>query len=352
MRNAMALAKRILQQFRHDPRTVAMLVVAPVFVMWLLSIILGSPGFKPTVAAVGLPDQMVQALENNATVVQVDANSTTDPADILTDRSIDAVVALDGTTLQVTVEGSNATHNRASIAAVQQAMASMTQAAQPGGQQGPPQATIDISYLHGSSDWGSFDFFGPIFIGVFVFMFVFITSGMSLVTERTGGTMERLLVSPIKAWQLVAGYCIGFGVAAAIQSVLVLAASILLLKFPNEGQTWLVVVITFSMALVSMALGLLVSALAKTAFQVIQLMILLLVPQILVSGIFDLSTAPRWMQILSQCFPITHGANALLGVMLRGDRFSGIGLDLGIVWAFFVVLFGLATMSFARRQTR
>jgi len=132
----------------------------------------------------------------------------------------------------------------------------------------------------------------------------------------------------------------------------VLWASTTLLKFPNEGQTWLVVVITFSMALVSMALGLLVSALAKTAFQVIQLMILLLVPQILVSGIFDLSTAPRWMQILSQCFPITHGANALRGVMLRGDGFSGIALDLGIVWAFFVVLFGLATLSFARRQTR
>jgi len=352
MHNAMALAKRILQQFRHDPRTIAMLIVAPVFIMWLLSIILGSPGFKPTIATIGLPDQMAQALENNATVVQVDPGSSTDPADVLADRSIDAVVALDGTTLQVTVEGSNATHNRASIAAVQQALATMTQGAQPGGQQGAPQATVDISYLHGSSAWSSFDFFGPIFIGVFVFMFVFITSGMSLVTERTGGTMERLLVSPIKAWQLVAGYCIGFGVAAAIQSVLVLAASILLLKFPNEGQTWLVVVITFSMALVSMALGLLVSALAKTAFQVIQLMILLLVPQILVSGIFDLSTAPRWMQILSQCFPITHGANALRGVMLRGDSFSGIALDLGIVWAFFVVLFGLATLSFAKRQTR
>jgi len=352
MRNATALAKRILQQFRHDPRTIAMLVVAPVFIMWLLSIILGSPGFKPTVATVGLPDQMVQALENNATVVQVDAGASTDPSDVLADRTIDAMVSLDGTTLQVTVEGSNATHNRASIAAVQQALATMTQGAQPGGQQGPPRATMDISYLHGSSDWSSFDFFGPIFIGVFVFMFVFITSGMSLVTERTGGTMERLLVSPIKAWQLVAGYCSGFGVAAIIQSVLVLAASIWLLKFPNEGQTWLVVVITFSMALVSMALGLLVSALARTAFQVIQLMILLLVPQILVSGIFDLSTAPRWMQILSQCFPITHGANAMRGVMLRGDGFSGIALDLGIVWAFFVVLFGLATLSFARRQTR
>ena len=345
MHNSLALAKRILQQFRHDPRTVVMLIVAPVFVMWLLSIILGAPSYHPTVAAVGLPDSMVQALETKADVVQL---SAADASSQLADRSIDATVTLSGSTLQVTVEGTNATHSRAAIAAVQQGLATMAQNSQQGGQ----QAQIDIAYLHGSADWSSFDFFGPVFIGVFVFMFVFITSGMSLVTERTGGTMERLLVSPIKAWQLVAGYCIGFGVAAAIQSVLVLWASTALLKFPNEGQMWLVIVITFSMALVSMALGLLVSAIAKTAFQVIQLMILLLVPQILVSGVFDLSTAPRWMQILSECFPITHGANALRGVMLRGDGFSQVALDLGIVWAFFVVLFGLATLSFARRQTR
>jgi len=346
MHNSLALAKRILQQFRHDPRTVVMLVVAPVFIMWLLSIILGSPGYHPKVAAVDLPAPMVQALDTTADVVSLSAD---DAAQQLADRSIDATVALDGSTLQVTVEGTNATHSRAAIGAVQQAMAAMAQGSQQAGNQ---QAQVEIAYLHGSSSWSSFDFFGPVFIGVFVFMFVFITSGMSLVTERTGGTMERLLVTPIKAWQLVAGYCIGFGVAAAIQSVLVLWASTALLKFPNEGQLWLVIVITFSMALVSMALGLLVSALAKTAFQVIQLMILLLVPQILVSGIFDLSTAPRWMRILSECFPITHGANALRGVMLRGDSFSGVALDLGIVWAFFVVLFGLATLSFARRQTR
>jgi len=341
MRNALALAKRILQQFRHDPRTVVALVVAPVFIMWLLSIILGSPAYKPTIAAVDLPAPMVQALETHADVVKLGAGEA---ASQLANRDVDATVALNGTTVHVTVEGTNSTHSRAAVAAVQQGLVSMAA--------GPQTASLDVSYLHGSADWGTFNFFGPVFIGVFVFMFVFITSGMSLVTERTGGTMERLLVSPIKAWQLVAGYCLGFGVAAAIQSILVLWASTTLLKFPNAGAMWLVIVITFSMALVSMALGLLVSAVAKTAFQVIQLMILLLVPQILVSGVFDLSTAPRWMQVLSQCFPITHGANALRGVMLRGDGFSGIALDLGIVWGFFVVLFALATLSFARRQSR
>ena len=341
MHNSFALARRILQQFRHDPRTIAMLVIAPILVLWLLSAILGSPNYHPKIAAVDLPTQMVQALGDQANVTEL---SAADAAQQLSDGKIDATVVLNGSTLKITVEGTNAGHSQASVAAVQKAMASLA----------PTQssAQVDVAYLHGSADWGVFDFFGPVFVGVFVFFFVFITSGMSLVTERSGGTMERLLVSPIKAWQLVAGYCLGFGAAAVVQSVLVLWASTALLHFPNEGSTWLVVVITFSMALVSMTLGLLVSALAKTAFQVIQLLIVFVVPQILLSGVFDLTTAPAWMRVLSQCFPITHGASALRDVMLRGDGFGGAALNLGILWAFFVAFFGLATLSFARRQTK
>ena len=341
MHNALALARRVLQQFRHDPRTVVLLIVAPILVLWLLSAILGSPAYHPTIAAVDLPTPMVQALGDQAKVTEMSAD---DAAASLASSDVDAVVALDGTSITITVEGSNPGHSQTSVAAVQKALASLSS--------GQGTMTMTVAYLHGSSSWGIFDFFGPVFIGVFVFFFVFITSGMSLVTERSGGTMERLLVTPIKAWQLVAGYCIGFGVAAIVQSLLVLWASTALLHFPNQGSAWLVIVITFSMALVSMTLGLLVSALAKTAFQVIQLLIVFVVPQILLSGVFDLTTAPAWMRDLSVCFPITHGANALRDVMLRGQGFTGAAADIGILWAFVVAFFGLATLSFARRQTR
>jgi ABC-2 type transport system permease protein len=125
-----------------------------------------------------------------------------------------------------------------------------------------------------------------------------------------------------------------------------------LINFPNEGNFGLVIFLAFTMAMASMTLGLLVSAFARTAFQVIQFMILLVVPQILLSGIFDLSDAPKWMQILSVCFPITHGAEALRAVMLRGDGLADISLHLGIVWAFVVGFFILASLSFRARRTR
>jgi ABC-2 type transport system permease protein len=120
--------------------------------------------------------------------------------------------------------------------------------------------------------------------------------------------------------------------------------------FPNEGSLVTVICVTFTLALVSLTLGLAVSGLARTPFQVIQLMLVVVVPQILLSGIFDLSQTPEWMQGLSLCFPITHGANALRDVMLRGADLASIATELAILWAFIAAFFALATIGFRRSR--
>jgi len=343
MRNVFAQAKRIWQQFSHDPRTVVMFIVAPILILWLFSAMLGTSAPEPKLASVDLPAQVVTALGSSATVTELTPDEA---ATQLANRDIDAIVTLDGTQLNVQVEGTNASTTGRTLAAIQSGLKSLAAGT------ASVVPSLTVSYLHGSADWTSFDYLGPVFIGIFIFVFVFITAGMSLVTERTGGTMERLLVTPIKSWQLVAGYCLGFGVVTVVQAAIVLVASIFLIGFPNEGNFGLVILTTFSMAMVSMTLGLLVSGLARTAFQVIQLMILLVVPQILLSGIFDLTNAPAWMRVLSVCFPISHGADALRSVMLRGDGIGAIGLNLAILWAFVVAFFALATLSFRSRRSR
>ncbi|MDR1359155.1 MAG: ABC transporter permease, partial [Coriobacteriales bacterium] len=211
---------------------------------------------------------------------------------------------------------------------------------------------VEYTYLHGSEDWTGFDFFGPAFIGIFIFVFVFITSGMSLITERSGGTMERLLTTPIKPWQLVLGYCLGFGLVSLIQAAIVLWACIALIGFPNMGSLLLVVCVTVSLALVSLTLGLLVSGLARTPFQVIQFMLVLVIPQVLLSGIFDLSQTPEWMQFLSACFPITYGAEALRDIMLRGSSLTEVAPQLALLWGFIAAFFALASVSFSKRKGR
>jgi len=386
MRNTLALTQRILQQFSHDHRTVALFLVAPIVVLWLFSVILGSPVYEPALVGVGLPVEVTSVLEEQEDVRFAEA-SAAQAAEQLANREVDAVLTLEDGILRVEVEGTEASKTSASMQAVQLAMQTvatnqreelvgnltsnfeqvqdaLAQLPLPPGTSTPSLPTIDtlvdersplvadveVSYLHGSSEWGGFDFFGPVFIGIFIFVFVFLTSGIALVTERTGGTMERLLVTPIKAYQLVSGYGLGYAVMSLVQAFVVLGICIWLIGFPNEGSLLLVVFTTFTMALVSLMLGLLVSALARTPFQVIQLMLLFVVPQILLSGVFDLSQAPEWLQVLSAVFPVSHGAEALRDIMLRGVGLDQVGGNLAILWAFVAAFFALATLSFNRRK--
>jgi ABC-2 type transport system permease protein len=378
MRNTFALAKRILQQFSHDPRTVVLFLLAPIIALWLFSVMLGSPSYEPRLAAVGLSSELVVALENETPHVVVYAPSDLDTAqEALEKQEIDAVLTTQDETLMVKVEGADSSRTAASAEAVQAAVrqvasderdqlsqdfadtfAEMKERLAPMGITiDEPQieltiSEIELAYLHGDEDWTMFDFIGPVFLTIFIFVFVFITSGMSLVTERTGGTMERLLATPIASWQLVAGYALGFGAVSLVQAGVVLWACLVLIGFPNMGALPLVFLLTFSTALASLTLGLLVSGLAKTGFQVIQLMLLFVVPQILLSGLFDLSQAPGWMKVLSVCFPITHAAEALRDIMLRGSDLAAISFDLAILWGFIAIFFLGAAASFSLRRSR
>ena len=382
MRSALALTKRILQQFKHDPRTVVMFIVAPVLVLWLFSVLLGGSSYQPKLVGVDLPREITTVIKGQeASFEEVDAATA---ADMLASQEIDAVITLgaDGT-LNIKVEGTDTSHTGAVMSVintvVQEVAANQREKISSYLKDKldelvalfnsplfpesfvPPKvddfeakliiSDVELSYLHGSDEWNSFDFFGPAFIGVFIFIFVFITSGMSLITERTGGTMERLLATPIKPWQLVLGFCLGFGLVSLIQAAIVLWACITLVGFPNEGSIFTVVTFTFSMALVSLTLGLLVSGIARTPLQVIQFMLILVIPQVLLGGIFDLSQSPVWMQVLSNCFPITYGAAALRDIMLRGAELTSVLGELAILWAFIVAFFLLATLSFAKRRT-
>ena len=211
---------------------------------------------------------------------------------------------------------------------------------------------VERSYLHGSDDWETFDFFGPIFIALFIFVFTFITSGMSLVNERSAGTMMRFLATPVKSWQILGGYAIAFAILASAQVCVIVTAALKLIGFPNEGNVLFVVVIAVSLAIASVTFGLLVSGLAANAFQVIQLMLVFVVPQILLCGIFDLSGAPHWMQILSQALPLTYGADGMQEVMLRGSGFDIILPDLAIIWAFTCAFFILASLGLRKKHAR
>lgn len=357
MHNALAVALRILRQFAHDRRTIFMMVAAPIIALFLLDVIFGAPAYAPVVLVEGMPADFVTALEEaGATTGQVSYN---DAMLRLAQAEADAFVTQQDDALTVWVEGSDPAKTASVMRAVSTAQSASLVSLEldikpitlPGGieiditQYLPlPEMKLpeppEVRYVHGNADMHPFDYHGPVFIGVFIFFFVFVTSGISFLRERTGGTLERLMAMPIRRWELVGGYALGFGLFVLAQSVIVVLASIYWVSFPNFGSIWLVLVIALSMALVSLLLGILVSEFATTELQMMQLLQIIVIPQILLSGLLDLSQTPQWMQWLSRAFPVTYMTDAMRAVMLRGAGPDDVWLDLLVLWALIVLLFG------------
>ena len=353
MARSLAIARRILTQFIHDKRTLALLFVAPLVVLWLLSVLLAADTLGPRIATVDLPPEIQSQLEQ--TDARITQTSAQQAQQLLEDNQVDAVVSLDETTLIIQVEGTDSSKTQASLAAVNQATAQVQAETLLQAKDVFAQAQIqdlEVSYLHGSEDWKMFDYFGPAFIVIFLFAFTFITSGMSLVNEKSAGTMTRFLATPVRPLEILGGYVMGFGVLALAQTTVILAVALGLIGFPNEGNLALVIIVGVSTAMASVTLGLLVSGLASTSFQVIQLMLLFVVPQILLSGLFDLAAAPGWLQALSQFLPVTYAVDALRAIMLRGSGLASVGIDLVILWGFVAAFFLLAALRFRKKVAK
>lgn len=356
MHNARAVTLRILRQFMHDRRTLFMMVAAPILALFLLNTIFGAPAYEPLILTGDVTADFVSALED--TGARTEAAEQDEALERIGDVDADAYVTTEGDELRVWVEGSDPAKTGVVMRAVSEAQIEALASIEldldpitlPGGMEldisqylplpaFEPPARPEVTYVHGSEDMGAFDFHGPVFIGVFIFFYVFITSGISFVRERTGGTLERLLAMPIKRWELVLGYVQGFGLFTLLQSAIVVWASIYWVKFPNFGEFWLVLLIALSMAIVSMLLGILVSEFAATELQVMQLLQIIVIPQILLSGMLDLSQTPAWMQFLSKLFPVTYMTDAMRAVMLRGESLAEVAGDLAVLWGFIAVLF-------------
>jgi ABC-2 type transport system permease protein len=196
---------------------------------------------------------------------------------------------------------------------------------------------LKTSYLHGSEDMALFDYFGPVLIGFFIFFFVFLIAGVSFLRERTGGTLERILATPLKRWEIVVGYVIGFGIFTTFQASLISWFAIDILDMIMEGSFLYVLFITFLLAMTALTLGTLLSAFANNELQMFQFIPLVIVPQIFFSGLFNLETMPEWLRSLSVVMPLTYGADALREIMIRGNGWNEIAQDAYVLLGFSVL---------------
>jgi ABC-2 type transport system permease protein len=328
-----ALIVRIIRQFVHDKRTLALLIMVPLVVLSLIYLVFDGDTHQPKIGAVRVPDPIAQNLVRHGAEVTV-FDKAEDAEEALAGRGIDAIVRLEGGAPRVMLEGSDPARNRA-VMAVMQAAAQELVSAQ-SRTEAVPLPTFD--YLHGGADMSAFDSLSPVLIGLFAFFFVFLIAGVSFLRERTSGTLERLLATPLRRWEIVAGYTAGFGIFTSLQAVLIAGYAIGVLGSLMTGSFGYVLLIMLLLSLTALSLGTFLSAFADTEFQMIQFIPLVIVPQVFFSGLFDLESISPWLRWLSHVTPLKYGADALRDVMIRGEGWSAIAREvyilLGLALAF------------------
>lgn len=318
-----AIITRIIRQFRRDKRSLALMFIAPLFVLTLMWLVFDSETYIPTIAVVDGPDVIVNSIEEEATVNELEKNVAMDS---IKSGKVDALITFDGRKMEILLEGSDPNTTNAVRMTIQQALKNI--------QQEQLTSELTFTYLHGSSELGLFDHVGPVLIGFFVFFFVFIIGGVSFLRERTQGTLDRMLATPLKRWEIVSGYVLGFGIFTIIQSIIIAAFAIYILNMWMDGSFGYVLLITFLLAMTALTLGTLLSAYANNEFQMIQFIPLVIVPQVFFSGLFNLETMAEWLRLLGKVMPLTYGAEALRDIMIRGKGVEAFYLEVFILIGF------------------
>jgi ABC-2 type transport system permease protein len=323
-----ALMIRIVRQFMHDKRTLALLIAAPLVVLSMMYLVFDGDTYSPRIGTVRLPDMVTERLAASGAVV-IAFDSADDAEAALVSRKIDAAIRLDGAVPRVKLEGSDPVKNRAVIMLIQRTLQELVPAAAPN-----PAAAIQapvMEYLHGGADMSTFDSLSPVLIGLFAFFFVFLIAGVSFLKERTSGTLERLLAAPLRRWEIVAGYMAGFGIFTSLQAVLIAGYTIGVLGSLMVGSFGYVLLLMLLLSLTALSFGTFLSAYAETEFQMIQFIPLVVVPQVFFSGLFDLDTISPWLRWLAHIMPLKYGADALQSVMIRGEGWSAIASDVYVL---------------------
>ena len=195
-----------------------------------------------------------------------------------------------------------------------------------------------------------FDHIGIIMLGVFPFILMFLITSIAMLRERTTGTLERLLTTPLHKLDLLFGYGIAFGVLAAVQASAGAGLAYGAFDLQTAGSAGLVILIAVADAVLGMALGLFFSAFASSEFQAVQFMPLVAFPQVFLCGLFT----PRdqmagWLHALSDIFPLTYAVQALQEVGAHAEPTALMWRDLGIVAGAAVLALALSAATLRRR---
>jgi len=335
LRRIGALALRIVKQFRRDRRTLAFLFLVPILVLWLLGLAFRSPKgpvrlglayhgpeslFTPSgqlepkreiilrlrEAGFEVEEVKKEELESAIREGRLEAGLAVDG-----EKFIQGLLRGEGEGVQIVVEGADPARSSIALAGLSRALRSTS----PGGS----KAQLEVHYVHGGPTYDILDYFAPAFIGFFVFFFVLILACIAFLRERSRGTMERLMASPLRRAEIMLGYMLGFGLFAVMQSGVVLLYTIYGLRIHYGGALWLVFLVELLLTMAAVNLGMFLSTYAHSELQAVQFIPLAILPQAFLSGIvWRIEDMPWAFRGVARALPLTYANWALRDVMVRG----------------------------------
>jgi ABC-2 type transport system permease protein len=323
-----AMVMKEVRQVRRDHRTLAMMIVMPI----MLLVVFGyAASFDVSTIEVAFPDGLPPgaALPDTFEVVET---TRADPADILRFGEADVVVTTDGSGLVAMIDGSELFTARASVQAFTAAAA-----------QGVP-VTTDVLF---NPELDTSAVLVPGLAGLVLLFVGSLVTSLGVVRERQAGTLEQLAVMPLRPRDVFVGKIAPYFVVAAIDMVIVITVGWLLFDVPFVGSPWLLALGALLFLFVTLGTGVLISTVSENQGQAIQLALMTLLPQVLLSGlIFPLESMAAGVRWIGYLLPLTYFNQVARGVMLKGAPFEAMVLPLSLLAGLGLLVFGLAVLRF------
>ena len=368
-----ALMIRIFKEMLRDKRTLALMFIAPLFIMTLIFFLFQSnTTTKVDLAVHGVQTSLTKAMDTKH--LRLHHVGTEKPTRIIKQHDYAGVLTQHGNQLTLTLANTDqgqstllkqtlqaatvklrlkaaATSLKTQAIALNKLADALQQATHGAVQvpipQQPKQTNYRITthYRYGSAESTYFDTLLPILIGFIVFFFVFLISGIALLRERTTGTLYRLLVTPIRRGEIISGYLLGYGIFAVIQTVLIVGYALVVFKIQILGSIPAIFLINLLLALTALALGLLISTFANSEFQMLQFIPIIVIPQIFFTGLIPVNQMLGWLQPIAHLMPLYYGANALTGIITKGQSLAVLYPDVIALVGFFLLFLGLNLLT-------
>lgn len=343
----LAMIQRVIIELLKDKRTLALMFLAPLLVLTLMYFIFNSD--EDTTLTIGVDHsvstQITEGIKSDEVKFK-DFPSNQHIKSKIEHHHLDAFIYQNNQTIHVTYTNEDPSKS-ASIKQllhqsiqkdkmndIKKVMVSLPQSAK---NKDAKDIQLENTYLYGDEHSNYFDKMFPILMSFFVFLFVFLISGIALLRERTTGTLERVLATPIKRSEIVFGYLIGYGVFAIIQTLIIVFFSIYLLNINLAGSLTYVILINILLAIAALVMGIFISTFANSEFQMVQFIPIVAIPQVFFSGIFPLENMSPWLSNIGYLFPLRYAGHALTNIMIKGQGWSNIWFDVLILFVFIII---------------